>query len=438
MRVKRCTRAIIAAFLLLTATAFILDKPGLLAVSLSCWALILYRYLLFFGRIRSVASSVKITRSVDKLLIRQAANCQVTSRITMRVETGVEASYAEIIPAGIHVDDGIIRTRTLPAGLHEETLTYRITPLTHGNIPFPGGLILVEDSFFAIEIPLSRAAFAGPVLHVQPAPFFEHSGTRSLFGGIETHLIRPQHGHSVKSYRKYLQDDDFRTIDWKLSAKYDTLYVREYTSLENYPPLVIIDLPDQDQEYDAEKFSELVQAISSIIENTLKGGTTISLLIISGPNIVSSIFDEHDIAHYLAVIRDRFHPHVRLHHLYRTRPRSEIREELKEFQSPDNNEHDERNLRHRSLLNDIYHHHLLDSGINRFSSQVSRLFSSVRTDEISLFSLCDGDVSYIREIARQAGHSKIRFRIRTPAGRDIIHTKPSCRILRGEIIEGII
>ena len=90
MRMKRCTRAIIAAFLLLTGIAFIIDKPGLLAASFSLWVLIICRYLLFFARIRPLAGSVQIARSMDKTLIRQGMSCQVNTLVTMK--TGEEKS----------------------------------------------------------------------------------------------------------------------------------------------------------------------------------------------------------------------------------------------------------------------------------------------------------------------------------------------------------
>lgn len=438
MRLKRCTRVIIAAFLILSSSAYILDKPGLLAASLSLWVLIICRYALFFSRLKSVAASVQIVRTIDKSLVRQGMNCAVTNRVVMKIEEGVMATYGEMIPAGIFIEEGEIRTHPLSVGYHKEILTYRVIPVTHGNILFPGGSLIVQDPFFETDILLSRADFTGPVLSVQPAPFFEKTGKKSQFGGVETHKIRAQHGHSIRTYRKYLQDDDFKSIDWKLSAKHDTLYVREYTSLENYPPLIIIDLPDKDQEFDEDSFSELIQAVSTRIEKTLKEGISISLLIISGPNIISSLYDEYDLARYMTIIRERLHPSIRIHHQYRTRLRSEIRDDLKNLRNQDKEVSEENVTLHRSLLNNIYHHHLLDNRRNRFSSQISRIFSSIRTDEISFYSLCDGDISYIRELSRQSRYSRVRFRIRTPAGRDIIKMKPRCQTLRGEIIEGLL
>jgi hypothetical protein len=438
VRLKRCTQFIVAAFLILVSTALILDSPGLLAASLSLGALIVCRYQIFFSRLQSLAASVRIERAITKKPIRQGTSGTITTRIIMTVEEGVKGTYKESIPAGIHVEDGETRSPDFSAGIHEHVLIYRITPLTHGNITFPGGLFVVQDQFFESELSLSKSGFTGPVLHVKPSPFFEKSRQGSQADDREVHMVRVQHGSTIRSFRDYTQDDDVRNIDWKLSAKNDTLIVREYTGIENYPPLIIIDLPDLDQEYDMVQFSEVVRVISGIIEKTLQGGSSISLLIISGPNIISTLLEEYDVSQYMAIIRERFHPHIRPRVMYRTVPRSEIREYMRKIQDSFTADKEEIVLNHLSRLNKIYHHHLISREINQFSIQISRMFSSVRMNEISLFSLCDGDISYILEIARQARYSRIRFRIRTSADRDKLLLKFQYKELRREVIEGVV
>jgi uncharacterized protein (DUF58 family) len=438
VRVKRCTWIIIAAFLLLFSSAIILDKPGLLATSLSIWVFLIWRYFIFFSRVKLVVGSIHTRRIIQKSLIRQGIVCIVTANITLEIEEGIRVLYTENIPVGTYVADGDVQTPTLSSGLHEYTLIYRITPIIHGNITFSGGVITVCDPFFETKMLLVKDPFKGPTLHVQPSPFIERNILKSQFGGIETNLIRIQHGYSVKMYRKYFPDDDIRNIDWKQSAKYDTLYVREYTSLDNNPPLIIIDLPDQDQEYDEKNHLTLVQAVSTRIENALKSGSKISLLIISGPNIISSLSDENDLNRYMTIIREWLHPHIRLHHLYRTKPRIEIRNELKNLQIQTKNDSESATSRHRSILIDIYKRHLLESGVNKFSSHISRILLSIKPDEITLFSLCNGDISHIREIAHQARFDQINFHIHTPLGRRSFELKPQCSALREESVEDIL
>jgi hypothetical protein len=438
VKLKRCSRVIIAAFLLFTVAAFVLDKPGFLFISLSLWVFLIYRYTVFFHTVKKVLSSVQIRRTTDKTLFRQGTSCSVNTHVTIEGQEGMSILYSEQISVGTTIEDGDFKAPIIPVDISDIELSYRLTPLLHGNILLPGGLVNIEDPFFAVEILLSKKSMSGPVLHVQPAPFFEKKRQKNQIGGVETLKLKPQQGYSVRTFRKYLEDDDLRAIDWKMSAKFDTLYVREYTSLENYPPLIIIDLPDKNQEYDEEKFSEVVRGVSATIDKNLKEGSSISLLLISGPNIISSLFEECDLNRFMVIIREQFHPHFRMHHLYRTRPRSEIRDEVKKLRTIDPDEYDEKVAWHLSLLNDRFHHHLLDNGSNSFSIQLSRIFSRIKTDDISIFSLCDGDMSYIREISRQARYLKVSFRVKTPGGRNIFKEKPQCRILRQEFVEGII
>ena len=55
--------------------------------------------------------------------------------------------------------------------------------------------------------------------------------------------------------------------------------------------------------------------------------------------------------------------------------------------------------------------------------------------EIILYSLCDGDMSHIREVAALAGRQNIPFRIRTPKRSDL--SGMSLFSLRGEPVEVI-
>jgi uncharacterized protein (DUF58 family) len=438
VKVKRCTRAIITAFLLLLSSALILDNPGLLFVSLALWILIIFRYFLFISRTKSVTTSVQIVRAVDNIHTRQGISRTVTACLTITGEDGVRAVYAEVIPAGLQVEDGEIQTHSLPKGSHELTLNYRITPLIHGDLKFSGGLLTVQDAFFETEIALYCSSFTGPVLHIHPYPLFEKSRSNSKYGEFESYKILPQKSSCVKTYRKYLHSDDSRTIDWKLTAKYDTLYVREYNSLEKYSPIIIVDLPDLEQEFDEKKFSDLIRAVSGNVEKTLRGGSSLSLLIISGPNIIFSLFGEHDLVRFTTIISERLHPHTRLHHLYRSRTKSDIRKDLKKLSHMGDELREDNVILHLSRLNTIYHQHLLDSGINKFSLQISRVFSSVKPDEISLFSLCTGDISYIREIAVQARYGRVRLKVRTPEEKNFMRLNPLCEMFWDGIGERIV
>lgn len=71
----------------------------------------------------------------------------------------------------------------------------------------------------------------------------------------------------------------------------------------------------------------------------------------------------------------------------------------------------------------------------RFAHAMNTILMQRHFHEIILYSLCDGDMSHIREVAALAGRKNIPFRIRTPKGTD--HRAQGLFSLRGEPVEVI-
>ena len=59
----------------------------------------------------------------------------------------------------------------------------------------------------------------------------------------------------------------------------------------------------------------------------------------------------------------------------------------------------------------------------------------LKLEDVYLYSICDGDLSHIQEIALQARRLHMRFRIRTPMINNEILMRKAFRGLKGEIIE---
>ncbi len=438
MKLKRCTQGIIAAFLILICSALTLDSPIIFTVSIFIGIFLIFRYHIFLQQLQSTARSVIISRKSQKSFIRLGSSTTIQTTLTIDIPEGVSSVYAEMIPAGMFAEEDKIHTIPLLSGKYQLPLSYQITPLIHGNILLPGGTLTIEDQFFCDSLSLTRKDYSGPIIQVQPVPFFGKEIIRAQSGDREVNQFRDLHGLGIRSYRDYIQNDDVRFIDWKLSAKSNSLIVREYMGLENHPPLIIVDLPDKDSEFNEIKFHELIRAVSGFLEKNTQEGTPVSLLLISGPNIMNVYVKEQGYVNFLEIIRDRFHPAVRLHSMYRYVPRSAIRNSLKEIQETLSSRIDDKTQDHLSRLKKIYHHHLLNSESNHFSIQISRILSSVIITDISLFSLCDGDLSYIMEISRQSRQRRIKFRIKTTETREKILFLPQNNRLRGEIIEGLL
>ena len=436
MQMRRCTRGIIAALLVFLLIALFLDDPCFFAGAMSVILFLVIRYLIFFRNVKLVAASAQIVRRTDKPNIRQGLSVTVTTNISLEIPASMSASYEEDVVPGMNIDQGEISSGLLKYGSHTVALSYKVIPFIHGNIEFPGGSLIISDPFFIMRIPVSGSSYRGPVLKVYPYRLLEQSHKRSEFGGREIEQLRPIKGSGIRMYREYVAGDDVRNVDWKLSAKQDSLVVREYTGLESMIPLVIVDLPDKEQEFDREAYNKMVSAVSAFIERALKEKVGLSLLIISGPNMIDAILEERNRARYMNVIREILHPQFRLHHMYRMARKSHIRDRIqmmKEHFTDDATTTDEHSIKMIQILQK----HLLTIGTSHFSSKITRTISQLNLEDIYLYSLCDGDLSHIQEIALQARRLHMRFRIRTPMINDEFLMRKAFRVMKGETIEGI-
>ena len=128
---------------------------------------------------------------------------------------------------------------------------------------------------------LSAEQFQGPVLSVQPRGLFE-SSRRGLSGGnreIEKMAVLSALG--VRSLREYYAGDDLRRIDWKMTAKHNKLFVREYAGIMNLPPLIIVDLPWREAPYPGDEFARMVAAVAGQVEHSTTMNHYSTVLLIS-------------------------------------------------------------------------------------------------------------------------------------------------------------
>lgn len=436
MRMERCTRGIVAALLVFLLIALFLDDPCFLAGVISLVLFLVMRYLIFIHNVRLVAASVTIVRKTDKPNTRQGSAVSVTTVISLDVPDSFTVKYEEGIVAGLNVNQGDIASENISAGSNIINLSYSVIPFLHGNIEFPGGLLTIKDLFFRLRLPVSGRSFCGPVLKVYPYRLLEKSPRRSEFGGREIEQLRPVHGFGIRMYREYVVGDDVRNVDWKLSAKQDSLIVREFTGLESSIPLIIVDLPDKEAEYDQNAFQDMISAVAVYIERSLKEKVGTSFIIISGPNIIDSIIEERSRSRYMNIIRERLHPQFRLHSMYRMARKSAIREGIQTMRDYPEETPDEKDIFSNKIVH-ILQKHLLVIGTTRFSSQISRIIGMLNVEDVYLYSLCDGDLSHIQEISLQARRLHLGFRIRTPMINNDLLMKRAYRLMKGEIIEGI-
>jgi hypothetical protein len=182
----------------------------------------------------------------------------------------------------------------------------------------------------------------------------------------------------------------------------------------NLPPLLIVDLPWTGDSPSDSDFNRLVAAVAGMAEHSVKTFQSVSVLIVSGPNILEYIGGEKDIQRCMSALREWMHPVQRSVHLYHTLDRADMRHHIRtlEEQIPDVEDIPVR--RFYSALHKNYKTALQHQRNPAFSGQLVRTVSPLTIDDLFLFSLGTGDASHIRLIIRQARSMKLRVHVRVP------------------------
>ena len=421
MRLKRCAQGISLLVILLFACALILDDLAILLAAGTLLAGLCGLGYSFDRRFRHAVASVRVERSLERAVVRTGTTLRVTTAITLQVPAHVQASVSEILPAGVVVQDGetAASSGTSPAPVTFR-LAYRITPVVHGTMHFSGVTLVVRDNFFENSIVLSAEPFRGPVLSVQPRGLFEPSGRGLTAETREIEKMAVLSGLGVRALREYYAGDDLRRIDWKLTAKHNKLFVREYTGVVNLPPLIVVDLPWRGTPYPADAFERMVAAVAGMVEHSTTMYQYSTVLLISGPNILHFIIEEKDLQRSISALREWMHPVERTAHFYRMTDRSDLRRRIRalEIQSgeiPDpSTEKFISSLKKQSLIS------LKAQQTHVFNAQVARTLSPLTVNEVYLFSLFLGDASHLVQLIRQAKAMKLRVHVRTPKIPDLL------------------
>lgn len=415
MQLRRCTQGLCLIAALAICYAYVLDDPAVLLAGCTLAGGILGQYILFSRRIRETAASVRIQRSAERTLVRKGTTLRMNTLITLQVPPRIHAEITEQLPPGAALQDGIISLVTKPdTRPQDHHLSYRITPLVHGTLQFTGVTIDVRNLFFTTRIDLSAEPFSGPSLLVQPVGFFESSLRRSTIESREIEKMSVVSGFGIRALREYYAGDDIRAIDWKHSAKYDKLYVREYTGVINLPPLLIVDLPWNGSPVSEPDFNRFAAAVAGMAEYSVKTFQYVSILLVSGPNILQYIGEEKDIQRCMSALRDWMHPVARTVHLYHVHDRADLRGQIRKL---DEELALDGNIQDRAFCTALRKHCLNALQHQRnpaFYGQLARTISPLTIDDLFIFSMGTGDISHIRMMIRQARGMKVKVHLRVP------------------------
>lgn len=294
-------------------SAWIFDDPAFFFAGGSLLLFLLLSLHIAISAARTAADHLTGERRTKERFSRSGTRIQMTTTITCQALPGYRLEAEDILPNS--ATDIIGETTGIIPDGGTCTMQYSFRPLAHGTI-HPGGVILrCSDAFFTITVSIFKSSLQSPALFVFPenGPGYEGSGG---YGDNETMKRTPLKSSGVRSFREYRQGDNVRAIDWKMTARYGTTYVREYTGSEGGTATVVIDLPDDMTAGSEEVFSGLRKALIQRIAGIQERRESSRIIVLAGCEIVAirDILPGADHFHELSSILT---PKKRIQSLYR-------------------------------------------------------------------------------------------------------------------------
>lgn len=415
----RCIQAVLFLSLALSAASLVLGNRAILAGAAVILVFVAWRGILFQGEFAGLLSDVSVMRTPATTLARQGSDISVATRVTWDRPLPFACTVEDLVPPGSVVDAGE-PARDVPAGTEGGIrLRYRMRVLTHGAIPFAGLRLTARDPFFRNAITLGKATFTRPELHIHPAGSFAGEGGGIGIGERETDQQRGISSLTTRSFRIFRPGDSMKSVDWKLSAKFSKLYVREYAGLMGEPPVLVIDLPDRSTVVDTPGFEQLLGSLQAALEKAVHFYRASSLLIISGPNLVEYMPIRHDMASWFSV-QQQLIPADRRVHAFRASGDRDLASRLTGHRSLT----DENTLpspaseagAFAERLQEIHAAFTARGRMTVFERQMGRIIPELGISDLYLFSLFAGDTSHIRRIAEISRMHGMRVHAVIPQG----------------------
>lgn len=295
-------------------SAWIFDDPSFFFTGGALWLFPLLSLHTSISAARKAALSMTGERDTKERFSRSGTRINMTTTLTSHIQPGYLLEVEDILPDS--ATDIIGKTTgTIPNGGGTCTLQYSFRLLAHGTI-HPGGVTLrCSNSFFTIEVPVQKPSLQDPALFVFPekGQQYESSGG---YGDRETMRRTPIKSAGVRSFREFRQGDNMRDIDWKMTARYGTRYVREHTGSEGGTAALVIDLPIDTGAVTEQMFSGMRKAVIQRVADILDRRDSSMMIVLSGYQIVAvrDIVPGADVLHELS---DTLTPKKRQFSLFR-------------------------------------------------------------------------------------------------------------------------
>jgi hypothetical protein len=378
---------------------------------------ILGQYLLFDTSVRDIVSSVEITRSLSRNPLRRGTMLQVTATVTAKGLPRMDVQVTDLPPVHTLPAGGttIVTLRPDPSSQVYQ-LIYQIIPDIHGEQPFSGISVTVRNLFFEDTLLLCRERDQAPVLVVQPSGFFEAPPSDQSQGDLDSRRMSLWSGLDFHSLAEYHPGDDIRRVDWKVSAKHSRMFIKRYSGQMNFPPLLVVDLPWAGVPFPTKEFNRLISEVTGRVKHTVDTYQYVSVLVISGPNILHFIREEKNFSRCISELRDWMHPAERTGHFYHMKDRADLRLYIRNCEFARDQTADPKMQAFYGIMSDHVLSTLQYQRTPAFSGQVARTLSQIQFNEADILSLGRGDTSHIRLLGRllQARNVRVNIRIMEP------------------------
>jgi uncharacterized protein (DUF58 family) len=410
---SRCTRGFCLISFLLISCALILDDTAILFAGGALVIGILGQYLLFDASVREIIASVEIQRSLSRNPVRKGSLLHVSTTVTARGAARMQVQVADLPPIHTLPVDGVT-TVTLKADPSPQVhqLRYQILPDISGTQHFSGVRVTVRNLFFEDTITLAREGDCGPALLVQPSGFFEAPASELSEGNLYSRNMSIWRGVDFHSLREYCPGDDTRRVDWKISAKFGKIFIKQYHEQINFPPFLIVDLPWGSAPFPKKEFDQLVSEVTGRIQHTIETCQFVSVLLISGPNILHLIREEQNLSRCISELREWMHPVERVAHFYHMKDRSDLRSHVKECELARRQATDPGLQAFYETMRDRYLSVLQYEQTPAFTGQVRKILSQIVVNDAYILSLGYGDTSHIWLLAQMLQSRNVRVHIR--------------------------
>lgn len=365
---------------------------------------IIFRAFLFHRAVSALVRSTVVERTVGKRIVRQGGRLPVRTLVTYDASLPLVVGAEDILPA-IAVIDGEQSADIQKPG--RISIRYVLRPLAAGDASFGGLVLSAQDHFFSGTVRVSRSALCSPSLRVVPEPVHESGSGRGQGEGTSG-----EEGQSllsnedIRGFHEYLPGEDLAHIDWKLSAKFGILYIREYERESDGAPLLIIDLPDIHDAPEKEDFARFSIAASEEAEGICTQFDICPLLIISGGDILTFLSGSSDQKEFLAALAT-IRPVERATYFYRYHDLASVR--VREPFGGSGREV------FRERLASIIPVFRDKKGILPFRIAVARAIRSSGAAAVVIYTTGRGDCSHLSQIVQEALHQGLGVNLKVPA-----------------------